>query len=335
MALRRVVFPAGTLVQPGIQVGSSTSGLAQLASNTLSVLDLYNFPPSAENFEAIHFLDNAGIVIGDSAPQNRLPNKSSVELNYENPAAASGLAFTYGEWNPDTPDTKPVVFFRSRGASQGSSGAVLAGDVLGRLEWQGDLGDGTPNVIAAAIYARVALGSTPGTGNSRALAGDLVFQTAPGDGVTDPQDRLIITGSGNWNLVTGSVKMGAVNTVLAPGGVFNSANYRVARATIADDAVFSFAIPTNASIVFLSESTAGTSAPCGLFAARTDVAAAPEALAPLIGAANVTFSTTAYTNGTSDGVDGNLNIGSPGDGSVYVKNRLGASQNYAFTLLPS
>lgn len=102
---------------------------------------------------------------------------------------------------------------------------------------------------------------------------------------------------------------------------------------IADDG-FTALVPPGVSGVLVISNTGSPSAtrPYGIIAFRANAAAAPVTL-NWSDATNIAYSTATPTGTT--GTDGKLTFSCPGDGSVYVENRLGATVSFTFTFLSS
>ena len=106
---------------------------------------------------------------------------------------------------------------------------------------------------------------------------------------------------------------------------------QVIRATIADDAVYSFT-PENSSgnssgLLFVQEGAGSTLVGLGRFAAVSGGAE----IASISSKANITWTTGALTGTT--GTDGNLIISAHTDGKIYVENRRGGSRTVVLSLM--
>jgi Protein of unknown function (DUF2793) len=116
----------------------------------------------------------------------------------------------------------------------------------------------------------------------------------------------------------------ATGQVSAPG-------YRGGLVTLADNAATSIPITGGTSAIVCIASTANIStAPTIILFVRVAGAEAPGKLACLDDS-NVAYSTSALSGAT--GTDGKLTFGSPGDGLLYIENRLGAARNFSYTVL--
>lgn len=123
------------------------------------------------------------------------------------------------------------------------------------------------------------------------------------------------------------IAVGSSNQLTIPGLITVSV-------TIADDGLTSIAIPggTTAAVAWTVNTTPGTTRPCGVVYARVAAAAAPVFTAS--DATNVMGATTNLST-LADITDGKLGFGSPGDGTLYIRNRLGASIAFRFTVIVS
>jgi hypothetical protein len=325
------LFPAGVKSAPGVAVGSTTSGVAQLSTNTLSIVNAYQGSAPNQNHNAVHFLDNSSIQIGNPSAAYLLPNQSCLEITgVSSTVGGSSVPLTIGQWGPDSAAAEPIIFYRSRGATIGSSGQILSSDSMGSLQFQGDLGDGTANVAAVNIIGRVQGGTTPIAGNTRGLAGNIALGTSPGDGSTAILTRFEITNAGHVNIVSGALQLGGVTTIDASRNL-TVAGFRTTRVAIADDGVLVFQPygGTTCIINLISTNTAATNAPAGFIWFRVNSLTAPQAVA-MIGSAGCTFVTGALAGTT--GTDGKLNLSSDAVGNLYIENRLGSSRTYAITV---
>jgi hypothetical protein len=144
--------------------------------------------------------------------------------------------------------TGPVhVLAKSRGTAAGSNTAVLSGDQLGEVSFQGS--DGTEFVVGAAIE-----GYVDGTPGANDMPGRLVFSTTA-DGAASPTERMRIDNAGNVliNTTTSSAFFDGRLRVLhsATGACFSTTGSAGAfaqtlwhQATTGDNAFLSFGTET-------------------------------------------------------------------------------------------
>lgn len=269
---------------------------------------------------------------------NLLPNQSVIEIKYLNlTGIGSGLPITIAEWNPDGNACEPVVFRRSRGSEIGITGdglgAVQAGDSLGSFQFQADDGLGTANVAAVNLLARVQSGTTPIPGDIKGYAGNFLVALAAGD---SSSIRTVM----EWQS-DGDVNLVVKNFLMNNTAVFNQSrqskwNSRLSdpRAAVADDAIYTLAIPGGATaLVKMIPSALGATTPFVIFACRTDSAACEKMAvsSSADGAGNVLFTTASgAVTDFSLYTDAKLTIVASNNGNVYIVNRLGASKTYGY-----
>jgi hypothetical protein len=121
---------------------------------------------------------------------------------------------------------------------------------------------------------------------------------------------LSLSSSGSINIL-GSME---VSNVRAPGS-----------AVLADDTVLSFAPKLSAGVILVSSNPTNDYV-WAFYNTAGAIAAGPIS-------ANTVVGTGILTNGTSDGVDGKLNVHVHTDGLIYIKNRRGANRGVYFTLM--
>lgn len=102
--------------------------------------------------------------------------------------------------------------------------------------------------------------------------------------------------------------------------------------SIDDDTAVLITPPNNSAfmLAFVTTTSLGATAPAGTIGGRTNTADAPDLIAAN-NSTNIEFSTATLTGTT--GTDGKLTFSCPGDGNIYIENRLGAQRLYRFTLL--
>jgi hypothetical protein len=117
--------------------------------------------------------------------------------------------------------------------------------------------------------------------------------------------------SSNMVAITGSLE---VSNVRAPGSV-----------VLQDDTVLSFAPALGTGVILVSTNPANDYV-WTFYNTAGAIAAGPIS-------ANTVVGTGVLTDGTSDGVDGKLNVHVHTDGNIYIKNRRGAARGIYFTLM--
>jgi hypothetical protein len=159
----------------------------------------------------------------------------------------------------NTADTagSAIQFGKSRGTTAGSVTAVVSGDSLGTLLFQG--ADGTGMISAAGIVAQV--DGTPGTND---MPGRLVFTTTA-DGASSPTERMRIDSSGNVGIGTSSpgtrlhVNSGAIDEVARFEGTgspyISFYDSGVREFYIENGAIVRLAVEANKALAFLTNNT--------------------------------------------------------------------------------
>jgi hypothetical protein len=138
-------------------------------------------------------IDSSGrLLVGTSTNIVSYDNIASVVTSHDLSAAAGFGSF---RWVANAGG--PVnTFNKSRGASVGTRGAVIAGDVLGALAWCGD--DGTNFIRGATIAA--AVDGTPGAND---MPSRLVFSTTA-DGASSPTEVMRLTSNNYLRMASGT-----------------------------------------------------------------------------------------------------------------------------------
>lgn len=139
---------------------------------------------------------------------------------------------------------------------------------------------------------------------------------------------LIYNQGSNGGIINYPVRYQVGRPIVGPTAFYSQ------RANIADDGVFSFAVPTTDKTVNLHITPAAVPAagnPAGSVWLRATGSPSVGPNTQLSHTANVDLGTGALTGTT--GTDGNLTIHSASDGKIYVENRTGVARTFIFTML--
>lgn len=145
-----------------LSVGDA-GGLYRAATGVLGVTGALVLPTEART------ISNA-IILGAASVVN--VNKTAIETSvaFVNTGGSwqGVVPLQVNQWNPGSAHFEPLIFFKSRGATIGSTGVVQAQDNLGLIQFNGDDGAGPGNVTAinvegsvSALYP-VTVGNVPG-----------------------------------------------------------------------------------------------------------------------------------------------------------------------------
>lgn len=188
-----------------------------------------------------------------------------------------------------------------------NSSTPAAVDFLSKIQW-----NGKDNAANKTAYAEIDVQIADTTDASEDA--NLIFRNVVGGTMTDA----LAIGQ------TAAVFASALQ-IKAPAGVISTS------VSINDDSFTSLTPASNGGLLSIGISASpGATRPFGIVAVRPTAAASPVTVA-WSDATNVAYS-TATPNGTT-GTDGKLTISCPGDGNVYVENRLGAQLTFHFTFI--
>jgi hypothetical protein len=180
-------------LEPGIVISGSSSGNAVLitqtgSGNALVVEDSTN--PDSSPF----VIDTAGVVVaGATAASVPVSGGALLQTNGMGNGGATIGAF---QWSASAGAALggQLALVRSKSGTVGTQAAVVSGDTLGSVFFEGS--DGASFLRAAAIQAQV--DNTLGTND---MPGRLVFSTTA-DGASTPTERMRITSAGNVGIST-------------------------------------------------------------------------------------------------------------------------------------
>lgn len=156
-----IILPAGSALLPSAGIGSTTDGLYNVGSHVIG------FTTNAANAMVIDAAQN--LIVGSTAGASIGGSIGKFQI-----LAAGGSNPAIGRWSADAVGAN-FYTYKSRGATIGSHGAVVANDVLGNWAFRGD--DGAADQNSSRI-----LGLATGTISSGVVPGLLELQTANSSG---------------------------------------------------------------------------------------------------------------------------------------------------------
>lgn len=222
------------------------------SSNSIYQSDANELAFRTNGSDRLRILSNGVIVAGASS--GVLSSSTTTNFNYGNTQLCryqtvgtepGTVTQAHGIYNNVTAGVKfGTSYFRSRGTSVGSTGAVSVNDALGCIEWNGD--DGSYFSTGAAIIAYVDSAVTSGLSSTGAVPSRLVAYTALGNGTNE-------TPRENWRITHDSVVCTRQPAPQAITFVSNSAtatidNLKARIITMAPTAASTLNLPTGSSI---------------------------------------------------------------------------------------
>lgn len=266
------VTSTGSYLEPSISIADTTTGIYQTQEGGLGFGTTGCEPGDFDtrcNFPVV-LTENGTFVSGADTRQHGF--KSQVELNSllqlkESTGGFQGaVPLQINQWNPGSAHFEPLVFFRSRGESVGSTGVVEPGDTIGLIQMVGDDGSG-PNgesPIAINLSGQVDRGCD-----------------APSPGIVPTLFSILTmddTGSTNHGLT-----VDCNQDVLIPNGslLIREGPFTLQHEGVADAVLFNVATPATAgnvaSLIFRGRDTGDAGQEyASLLAQSTDVTAGSE-----------------------------------------------------------
>ncbi len=203
---------AGAVSTPGLYFsGDTNTGLWSPAADTLAV--------STNSVERARIDSSGRLLVGTSATRQVGGGGNAFAQIEGTTVASSSLSLATNSANTNS---ARITFGKSRGATNGGNDAVLNGDMLALLEFNG--ADGTDLNNPAASISCLA----EGTIATNSVPGRLVFSTTA-DGASSPTERMRIRSDGNIGIGgAGNLNVTLYNQGPITGSASAFANYTLA-----------------------------------------------------------------------------------------------------------
>lgn len=193
-------------------VGENNSGFWTPSTGTVGYIG--NGGTAGSYFGPVIFDNNGRIIIGGPLSEAN-SNNSSLELDCQTTGGGNTcqvVPIQMNQWISGAAAVQPIVFWRSRGATFGSSGILQSGDNMGLLQASGDDGAGNNNANSVNMAFKVdsLSGSSCDAIGVKDIPGEVLIQTHNGAQSPSGMNSVLAARcNGDVDVVYGNIVMGA------------------------------------------------------------------------------------------------------------------------------